>query len=274
MQIPANDVELFLTMWLELLLFSNRKNGTYPDFQTGDDVGTLDPEGMIEVRNVLLAQPELIDQFVKQNPAGFSEEMLSVVSKWRHFVQGNFFIERYLAKHAIFVGESGIYKVKSLQESFDLIVPKESLPVYVEAVLLPFRGQIVYDGLMNIHQISFGAGYRADLRDIYSKSKRLGRLIETLDPASPGSAPVAAKRSQSFKNWQPEIDALFEQSQKLMAHQTAPGIQRESVRMVLSSIELAQIAADKSPDEDLIWERVNDINQSLRRIIKILEQDQ
>jgi len=274
MEISADDEELFLTMWWKLLFFSNQKTGTIADCHSEDDLRDVSPESLVAVRNALLAKPELIDQFVAQNPAGFSQEMLDIISNWRYFVEGNFYIERYLANHAIFIGESGIYKVKYIFEHLSLVVPKASLPVYVKTVLLPFKGQIICDCMMNIHRIHFGGGFRANLREQYSKTKRLGKLIETLGPAGPGTAPVAARKSLPFKDWRPEIDALFEQSQKLRVDRAIPGVLRESFKMVLSAIELAQVAAAKSPDEDLLWERMNKINRSMRRMIKILERDE
>ena len=45
------------------------------------------------------------------------------------------------------------------------------LPVLTQTVLLPFKGMIVYDGLMSSYRISFGPGIRRSLDEGFKEAK-------------------------------------------------------------------------------------------------------
>jgi hypothetical protein len=72
------------------------------------------------------------------------------------------------------------------------------LPVHTKTVLLPFKDRIVYDGLLESYNLSFGPGIRRSLNDDYRQAKRNYGIITSLplDPASvPAAAPTAARPS-------------------------------------------------------------------------------
>ena len=73
-------------------------------------------------------------------------------------LQFYFQIFRYLKKHAIFIGEdSQVYGVLALQDSLEEMFYGRPLPIMVQAVLLPFRGKIIYDALT--HGLHWGSRY-------------------------------------------------------------------------------------------------------------------
>ena len=79
---------------------------------------------------------------------------------------------RHLKKHTIFLtsGTSGVaYGVMSLGDDLKDMFP--SVPSMVETVLLPFKGQIIYDGYIMAYGISFGGGIRGGLNDAYQEAK-------------------------------------------------------------------------------------------------------
>lgn len=276
MNIPESESNLFLKLWLELLLFTNKEVGLFADCQTIEELKELALNDRVGLRAAFLARPELIDRFVEKNPAGFDEDELSIVRSWRHFVAGDFIIERYLAKHAIFIQGAKVYKVLALSDPFDLFVAKEELPAYVTTVLLPFKGQIVYDGLMGLHKIRFGGGVRARLREQYSDIKRRGQIVETLEPGYVDTAkrPVAVRNPAPVRDWRPELAALLEQAQKLKAERGAPELQREMFRLIKSTIEMAQYAATTPPEMDSLRTGLDRMSHSLLKIIKVLEREE
>lgn len=56
------------------------------------------------------------------------------------------------------------------------------LPVVIDTVLLPYKGQIIYDGMGIIHNVSVGPGIRAGLQEEYLTAKQNGRLLTSLEP--------------------------------------------------------------------------------------------
>lgn len=55
-------------------------------------------------------------------------------------------------------------------------------PVNVEAVLLPFKGKIIYDGLLLGYNIAFGGGIRSRFTQIYLTAKYKQRIVTSLEP--------------------------------------------------------------------------------------------
>src|SRR5262249_50205661 len=69
------------------------------------------------------------------------------------------------------------------------------LPVLTETVLLPFKGMIVYDGLMTSYRISFGPGIRRSLNESFKEAKARHGIVTTL-PMSDEPLPVRAPKAR------------------------------------------------------------------------------
>lgn len=75
------------------------------------------------------------------------------------------------------------------------------VPIYLDAVLLPFEGRIIYDRLLAPFAITFGSGIRQSLRDIYRDAQEREGLITILSPveAQDRAAVRAALRDRNAK---------------------------------------------------------------------------
>ena len=118
------------------------------DIKRIDDYADSATDQKVKVREALYENIELIDSFVQENPQSFSTENLAIISEWKKFIRGSFFIERLLKKYAVFIQEDKVYAVLGLSQSFEQLTYNANLPLYVDSVLLPFKGKIVYDGLI------------------------------------------------------------------------------------------------------------------------------
>jgi hypothetical protein len=155
---PANADRFFKLTW-GLHYYVNQQRQLIPSINTVEDYADLPLEEKLPVREALYTNPELFDGFVADNPLEFSDEELAIISTWKHFVEGEFYIERTLKKYAVFIGpDDVVYGVLGLYEGLNEIFPKNRLPLLVRAVLLPFQGKIVYDGLFQGANIFFGGG--------------------------------------------------------------------------------------------------------------------
>ncbi|MHB0960757.1 MAG: hypothetical protein ACYC0X_32730 [Pirellulaceae bacterium] len=54
----------------------------------------------------------------------------------------------------------------------------------VTAVLLPFKGKIIYDGLVSGYNITFGGGIKRSLHDDYKEAKEAFGIITSLGDQS------------------------------------------------------------------------------------------
>src|SRR5215510_13293915 len=89
------------------------------------------------------------------------------------------------------------YGVLALTQPFEALVGP-SLPVLTEAVLLPFQGRIVYDGLMTSYRISFGPGIRRSLNESFKEAKARPGIVTSL-PMSDEPLPVRAPKARPVR---------------------------------------------------------------------------
>ncbi len=194
MLLSPDDAELFFRLHRSLMHFVNQRLGVVPDVVTPEEFATLPPQDRLEVRKAFLNNLDLIEAFVNENPAKLGDDELDIVLSWRHQVSGTFYAFRQLKKYMVFLSSSDppvAYGVVALTEPFeDLLGPH--LPRMTETVLLPFKGRIVYDGLLGGYNISFGGGIKRMLNDSYRQAKeRLG--VVTSLPVESTRMPVTAR---------------------------------------------------------------------------------
>lgn len=134
-----------------------------------------------KVRNALFENIHLIDEFIDENPDDLPMKELAHASKWKNFVKGEFYIERYLKNQAILIGEDNeVYGVIGLTDSIEELVPGYMLPQLVQTILLPFQGKIVHDGFLVPYQIYFGGNIKRELKDVYMNAKNKKKIISSL----------------------------------------------------------------------------------------------
>ena len=154
MKLSTEDADLFFDLMWSLQFFVKRKLGLVPEITTLAAYRAAAQDKKMLVRQALYDNISLIDAFVQENPERLPADRLASVESWQRFVAGEFYIERLLKRHAIFIGSGdNVYAVLALYDSFRDIFAGRPLPIFVKAVLLPFKGKIVYDGLLESYNL-------------------------------------------------------------------------------------------------------------------------
>ena len=183
MLLSPKDCKLFFILYPSLISHSSNVLGGIKGIKDLKSFLLASNEARAEARDALLKNLSLIDNFVEANPEGFKDEELQIVLSWKRFLQGDFFIIRDLNKYTVFLDTdkpSKAYGVLGLFNEIVDIVPL-ALPVYVKAVLLPWKGQIICDGQIESYGIHFGGGIRHQLNESYKLAKARG-IITSLEP--------------------------------------------------------------------------------------------
>lgn len=200
MLLDRHDCELFFRLHRTLLFFVNQRLKVLPgDLATPEEFAALPPATRLKVRDALAANVELIDAFAAENPARLPDDELDIVRSWRHLVAGKFYVYRQLKAHAVFLSTTDppvAYGVLALSQPFEELLGPY-LPVLTDTVLLPFRGRIVYDGLLTSYNVSFGPGVRRSLDEAYGEAKARQGIVTALPPeaAVPARMPRAKPRA-------------------------------------------------------------------------------
>ena len=186
MVLPSHETNRFYRIWFALLGYVNAERGLLASFPNAPGTASVAPNDARVLRDALWADDALREHFLVENPADLSSADLALVASWGHRLGGNFFVERHLKRHTIFLSETApmrAYGVLGLVSSVEELVGPY-LPVYVQAVLLPFEGRIIYDSLLAPYPVTFGSGIRGDLRDAYRDAQERSGLLPLATPES------------------------------------------------------------------------------------------
>ena len=197
MLLSPQDAELFFKLHRRLMFFVNERLQIVPGISSPEEYSGLEGDVRLEVHEAFLANTDLIEVFVDQNPFDLPEEELDVVLSWRHHVAAEFYIFRYLKKYTVFLStdEQPIaYGVLALSQPFQEMMGPY-LPVWTETVLLPFKGRIVYDSLLYSYNVSFGPGIRRSLNESYKEAKERRGIVTTLPLSETPAAFAPSKRT-------------------------------------------------------------------------------
>lgn len=269
MKLATTDADLFYKLMWRLQFYVNRQRQILADVASLEDYEDRSMEDKAPVRKALWENPELIDAYFAANPDGLSAEELAIVLKWKRFVRGNFQIFRFLKKHTIFIGEkSQVYGVLGLHDSLEDMFWGRKPPIMVEAVLLPFKGKLVYDGMMGIYGVYFGGGIRSGLNEEYMTAKQNDRIITTLEPELDKPA---RKPKKPAKDWRPEVDALVKQTARMKG---GPAIQSSAFSLLRASADLAQATVHNPGDLDELWNLERRVRTNLSRLQTVLSRDE
>jgi len=271
MKLSTQEANLFFELTWALQFFANQRLKVLPSIKTLNEYIVCPTQEKVKVRDALYKSKQLIDMFVEENPQEFSQDKLLIVSNWKGYVKGDFYIERFLKKQAIFVSnDNQVYGVCGLHQGFDEMIDPADLPFLVHAVLLPFLGKIVYDGLFQAYHIQFGGGIRGNLKERYMIAKQNNRVIESFE-----SQPLSEQsKTQLLRDWEPEVNDLYERAKHLKAGSNYPFTYGAAFGLVKASLQFAQVVVSHSKDLNAMYKSLKKVQRELTKAFTIIGREE
>ena len=269
MKLTPEEAELFFDLTWSLQFFVNRELKIFTKIKTHEEYAALPQNDKLVLREKIYEQPELIDRYIVSNPDRLNDNHLSIVRQWKNFIKGDFYIQRYLKNHAIFIGGDNVYGVLGLHDAFDNLFPANYLPIYLKTVLLPFQGRIVYDGLMQVYRVTFGGGIRRSLSETYMQAKQNNKIITTLERIKIESKAFVEVERENI--WTNEIEQLKSLSKKLKGGDGQPAINSPVFSLVRASIALADKALLDASDIDALSKELQKVERAVRKVENTLD---
>lgn len=170
MRLEQSEAELFYQLWFPLLDFVNRKYHVCPEAGKIDPSQGVDPRNAKAIADYLWSHIEVIEEYLAA--ADLPNEYAQIVAGWKQCKPGRYILERHLKKGSVFISTEyeSVYIVKGLFSTWEEMLGES--PALLEAVLIPFRGSIISDGLVVPYRIYFGKGTREDFKEEYMNAKR------------------------------------------------------------------------------------------------------
>ncbi|MEN8246305.1 MAG: hypothetical protein ABFS43_15560, partial [Thermodesulfobacteriota bacterium] len=165
-----------------------------------------------------------------------------------------------------------VYGVLGLYKNFDELIHRSRLPLYVQTVLLPFQGKIIYDGIFQTHNVYFGSGIKHDLKESYMIAKQNDRIIESFDNAQNTNPQKAANKTH--KDWRPELNKLANASKRLRGKATDPALFSPAFSLVKASIEFAKLAVSDGIDQEDLYKALNKVRRAYNKTNTVLNRQE
>jgi len=259
-QLPPEQTARFYRIWLALLRYVNEAQQLVPAFAATEEDEPLPLSNEMRLRNALWTDDGLRERFITVNPAGLDASDLAVVARWQYRRAGSFYIVRSLKKYTVFLSEEEpqrAYGVLGLSNPIEEMV-RLPLPVYAQAVLLPFEDQIIYDGLLQSYAVIFGPGIRARLNTEYRNAREREGIITTLGPVTLAADSREVRTAALARN--AKILQAFRQD--LSGKGLSPKMVEQHVGTIEDFAQTSGLSQD--PPRGLLDTRLSDVQGYLR----------
>lgn len=188
MHLEPSQRDRFYGVWWSLLGYVNERLDAVPGWEAPSP-GQRPPTGAIQVRDALWKSPHLLVEFVERNPAGLAAPDLQLAASWERRVQDSFVILQQRKRYAVFLGGGHAYGVLGLTDPIADIAPMR-LPVFAEAVLLPYDDRIIYDGVLKAFALLIGPGMRRGFLEEFQEIQQTEGIVTSLARPAAHAAPM------------------------------------------------------------------------------------
>jgi hypothetical protein len=227
MELLEEEIVHYYDLYWPILYYANDILEVLDNVESPKDISRCSLKDVAKLRYKLFDQPELIDDFIQENPMSLSWQDLEIIASWKNCLKGRFFIVRHLKKYTVFLDAEDpprAYGVLGLYTPLKELIDSSNLPVSVEAVLLPFENKIVYDGILAPSKIIIGKGISRVFDNKYNEAKMRFGIITALpfhpekaEPRDADKLKIYLKNENSREIHWEEIGELIHKDPELMA---------------------------------------------------------
>ena len=162
-RLSDKECDLFYDVYFALLEYTNDKYQVEPELFEIYQQLHMPQDKMINIRNYVYEHRNVIDEFVADNKYNFDSEKLKLVEDFKYAINDTVFIAKYHKEYAIVLHGDDAYAVKGLRGSIQEILP--DVPIPVRMTIMPFKGKIVFDGLIESGPIKVGGNMKKMISD-------------------------------------------------------------------------------------------------------------
>ena len=175
MMLSPYDARRCLSLLEKLDLFTAENSNI---FKRGERIVVDDmSEIILKAREHWQNNPEFIEKFIASNKS-LKDNQIEALKSWKNRKRSQFMIVKYCPRYAVLasIEDEKYYGVLALSDSFHTLLPMDP-PVVIETSLLPYKGQIVWDGLVAISGVQFGENMENDFIEECEEKQESGEII-------------------------------------------------------------------------------------------------
>ena len=177
--LSKKDVNLFYKVMYAFIDYTNKRYKVNPKINTdNNNLNNATYEDVVKLLNILWGNIDLLSfELIKTNKYNFNDEELKIAKDFVKSKRNKYIIAKFEEDGTIFADDKYLYKVKGLIEPIQNVVGNEP-PIFVDATLLEFKGQIIYDGFILPYGISIGKNIKNMLNNELKNTKIINSFDE------------------------------------------------------------------------------------------------
>ena len=169
------NANVFYKIYMALLDFINQKYHVCPYLNKITQQG-INPEHVAKIRKVLVEHLDDIDEFITIKKYHLFNEEKEIAKGFKQAYLSNFIIVKHEKDYTIISDEERFYAIKAARANLDQIFKDMKTPFFSELLLLPYKGDIVIDGVSMSTPVSFGPELSKNLSERLLKENVLFHL--------------------------------------------------------------------------------------------------
>lgn len=162
--------------------------------------GFISNEKRLKLRLLWQNDPEFIENFIRASGDDLSEEEREILRGWKGSSREIYFVVKYYSEYAGFLSfeDKTCYGVLGLSDCIKALLPY-GLPCLIQTTLLPYKGRIMWDGLVNVVPKEVPKEISGILEEICDAIREQGEMVTELEIA--GEIMVSLMSAEKFSGW-------------------------------------------------------------------------
>lgn len=157
----GKEAAKFYKMYMSLLDYVNKKYHVIHENHLATAFH-VNPQDQVKVRNKMFEDLSIIDEYIKLNPNHLNSTLLKQVGEIKNAIMIDCIIIKYERNFTLIIDDRDIlYGIVGGVSNIDEVIPSDVLPYVCKLVLVPYKGKILYDGVIEGSNIQMGPGIQS-----------------------------------------------------------------------------------------------------------------
>ncbi len=177
--LSKKDVNSFYKVMYAFIDYTNKRYKVNPKINTNNNnLNNATYEDVLKLLDLLWGNIDLLSfELTKANKYNLNDEELKIAKDFVKSKKNKYIVAKFEEDGTIFADDKYLYKVKGLIEPIQNVIGTEP-PIFVDATLLEFKGQIIYDGFIIPYGISIGKNIKSMLNNELKNTKIINSFNE------------------------------------------------------------------------------------------------